>query len=250
MSIKVESFPETSRIWFHGEYKLVAYKGAEYGFFLPEFRRLAGCLSASVFKIDPDDASKEVAFNMNNSGSMVIATTIAREETEAVGYSTQRILQPPWESGVRVLYISTRLVRSEHQKSGLGTALLRCAHNLHDAPDIVAGRTQNPAVVRSYDESDLFRKLYPFDETYDVSPRIQRVLDYVALQIKHPTDPVTGLTKGAYKEGKSRSYDDGEAGSEVRAIYNRMINEFGLNSEEGDAIIIMGLKKGRTNFIE
>ena len=241
--------PTTSRIGDHGEYNLLGYKGVDYGYNLPAFRHIATVMFRETFQIEPVDALQEVAFNMNNGGSIVIATL--RNEGEAVAYSTQRLLRPR-DSGVRVLYISTRLVQPDHQKGGLGTALLRFAHNLHDAPDIVGGRTQNPAIVTSYYKSELFRKIYPFDDTYDKSESMQKVLEYVVSQTKDKNLPdlTTGLVEAVYKEGASKAYDDEKANPEVQKIYQRMTKEFGLKPENGDAIYILGIKKGWTNFVE
>lgn len=257
MGAPIESLPATSRIASHGEYNLLGYKSLEYNFYLPAFRRIAERGFTEVFDVDPTDALREIAFNMNNGGSIVIATL--RDTGEAIGYSTQRILRPPSEGWVRVLYISTRVVQTDHQRKGVGTALLRFVHNLHDAPDIVGGRTQNPAIVKSYMNSDLLTKLYPFDELYgrpqpmeeELTP-IQKVLRYVAAQTKdrHPVDLSTGLMKAVYKEGSSHAYDNDQASPEIQKIFIRMRCEFGVDPDNGDGLIVLGVKKGRTNFIE
>lgn len=244
---------ETSRIWTmpRGKYKLRAYKGIEFAFHLPRLKKIVAELSREVHAISERDAAEEVVYNMSNGGSIVIATLA--DSQEAVGYSTQRILQPT--IGVnrpRVMYISTRAVRTEHQKGGLGTALLQYANSLHAAPDIIGGRTQNPVVVRSYYQSGLFSRIYPFDRTYDQSQSVQAVLRYIVLQTRNrfPLDERTGLVREVYKEGKSRAYDNAKASPEIQALYTRMMQEFGLEPDRGDALHVTGITKGRLSFLE
>ncbi len=248
--IMAEGVPETSRFVTHGEYELRGYKGPEYAYHGPSFLHVAKQMFADVFHLNPDEAAKEVASNIRSGGSIVLATH--RPSGEIVAYSTQRILQPPFESGVRIMLTTTRLVLPEHWGNQLGPDMMRFAHILHDAPDVSAGRTQDPRVPRLYQKSGLLTGVYPFDKSYKDSPRMQRVLEYVADQMrpKRAVDLDTGLTKEIYGEGASRAYDNTVAPPELQAFYARMINEFGMNPEQGDALVIMGVKRGRTNFVE
>lgn len=243
--------PETSRIFSYGEYKLRGYKGITFEYYLRPLREVAADLSEEVLAISAKDAAEEVVSNMSRGGGIIIATLV--DTGEAVGYSTQRILQPfIGTNRPRVMYVSTRAVKPEHQRGGLGTALLQYANTVHDAPDIIGGRTQNPAVVRSYYQSGLFKMIYPFDKTYEESLLMQEVLRYIVAQTRHkyPVDERTGLVQAVYKDGKSSAYDNEQASPEVQEIYARMLR-FGLVLDNGDALHVTGIvNKGEQSFAE
>lgn len=253
MSMTLESLPATSRIMSYGEYQLLGYKGLDFEWHMRVLASYAKLLSSEVFGMVREDAAREVMFNMSNSGSIIIATV--RDTGEAVAYSTQRILEPVVDgSRIRVMYTSTRAVKCEHEGKGVGPATLQYAFSMHDAPDILGGRTGMAPVVELYSKSGLIAegKLYPFDRPYGESRAMQEVLKYVASQTreKHPINENTGLMEEVYDKDSDQVYDPEKASSRVQAIRERMIIEFGLRPMRGDAMIVLGVKRGWTRFVD
>lgn len=247
----IEALPATSRIMSYGEYRLLGYKGHDFGWHLRDLADFATHLSAEVFGMERKDVAREVMFNMNTGGSMIIATLI--DTKEAVGYSTQRVLEPTiYGSRVRVMYTSTRAIKKAHEGNGVGPATLQYAFSMHDAPDVLGGRTGMAPAVDVYYKSDLIAegKLYPFDRLYSESSTMQDILRYVASQTKErrPVDESTGLMEGVYDKDSENLYDPEKASPRVREIRERMISEFRLNPANGDALIVLGVKKGWTRF--
>lgn len=244
--------PETSKVHQHGtKYLLQAYDGSEFRFHVPVFRPIAAEISKVAFSIEKDvDALKEVGGNMAAGASIIFATLI--ETGEVVAYSTQRILKPPFEPGVRVMYTSTRAVVEEHRKNGLATALLTYANTLHGGPDILCGTTPNPEIVDLYERSGIIvpDTYSPRRRSYEEAPRLKRVVEYVVGQTKGSAVVMSpkGVLHGIYKDGWD-AYDNTTAKPETQETYAWM-ESLEYRQFNGDAIVIAGIKKGRTHFVE
>lgn len=249
----LERLPATGRIMSYGDYQLLGYKGPEFMWNSPVLATNARIISSEVFEMEREEAASEVTYNMKNGGSIIIATL--QSTGEAVAYSTQRILEPTIDGNrIRVMFTTTRAVKKGHDSKGIGPAMLQYAFSTHDAPDIIGGRTGMAPVIDMYYKADLIEegKFYPYDRYYNESHSMVDVLRYVNAQTKEkrPVNENTGHTPSVYDKDSERLYIPQKASVKVKEYRDRMINEFGVIPARGDALIVLGVKKGWTRFSE
>lgn len=251
MTMVERKLPATSRIMAYGEYQLSAYKGMDFEWNVGDLAEYAKSLSVKIFGLSREETAREVAANMRNGGSIVLATLTATEEV--VGYTTSRVLEPVIDGNpIRVHFTTTASVLPEHEIKGVGTAMKQFSYSTSGSPDILGGRTRKPPVVRTYYRSNLVEegKLYPLDKLYETSRNMWSVLRYVASQLwpRLEVNDKTGLIEGVYKD-ELDTYDYERASPEVRAIDAKM-REFGASPDTNNAIVLLGVRRGWTRFRE
>lgn len=243
--------PATSRIISYGEYQLLAYRGIDFEWNVGDLGGHAKVLSARVFGLSREETAEEVAANMRNGGSIVLATLT--ETQEVIGYTTSRVLQPTIEGNLtRVHFTTTALVIPQYENKGLGTVMKQFSYSISGSPDILGGRTRKPPVPRTYYKSNLMEdgKFYPLDRLYDTSRNMQLVLRYIALQLwpRLKVNERTGLMEGVYKD-ELDTYDYEKASPEVQAIDVKM-RALGVGPDTNNALVLLGIRRGWTRFVE
>lgn len=206
-----------------------------------EYHRVrASKLYLQILGFDPIRTSEDIRRNMQvgRGGSIYFARTLI-PDLQDVAFVSQRIMEV---EEARVLYVSTKVVLSEHQQSGLGTLFVEQANFRHN-PDVFVGRTQNPNIIRTLKRTGLFEKIYPIDGLYP--PEMEKTIEIVGEKTRNPgVNLRTGLCVGVYPPGESRAFVLDTDNDEVVKIYNIMTGEkIGMDPTNGDAIIYWALLK-------
>lgn len=283
MATTTERLPETGRMQDFGSYKLLGYADEDQKFNTAVLQGIARKIEMDVFGVERGYAIDDVAFNLRHNGSMTVA--INAETHEPIGYSSQQVLAPTLEGGRRrIMFTSTRAVLEDFQGGGIGPEIIRFSFNMHGAPDIVAGiMGWAPPVIAYYksgvvaelegeekkaaeariessgdDELDDIKKqlavvkLYPFFRRHDQSDLIEGALDAVLRQSRYKGisyDSETGLMKGLWEKDSSMLFRAEKSSRRVEVI-GKLLEDFNCKLLTGDAIVVIGPKRGWRAFLD
>lgn len=283
MSMVAERLPETGRMESYGRFLILGYADEDLRFNVGVLQSIARRIDMDVFGTEREHAAQDVAYNLRYGGSMTI---VARADThEAVGYASQRILMPVLEGNRRrIMFTTTRAIEKTLQGRGLGPETLRFSFNMHN-PDIVGGivgwappivayygsaviaelegsaRETAEAGVEVSDNDELNEikrqiarvKLYPFFRPYGESYLMQEAMEYVVGQSRYRSNPFnndTGLMKKLWDKDSTGLYDARKASLRTRVIGALLREEFDLDPTEGDAMVVLGPKRGWRAFVD
>lgn len=284
MTMATERLPSTGRRQDCGKYLILGYADWDMWFNKGVLLNIARQIEMKVFGVERDFAIQDVTFNFRTGGSMTVVADAVTEEP--LGYSSHRILAPMLEGNRRrIMFTTTRAIRKEFQGEGMGPETVRFSFNMHGAPDLVAGimgwappvcayyksgvvaelggeekRVVESAVELSgddeLDEINKMRattKLYPLFRRFNQSELITEAVEYTLKQSRYSGihyDPETGLMPGLWDKDSMMLYQADKASRRVEVIGEWLKNEFHCNPSNGDAILVMGPKKGWRAFID
>jgi len=138
----------------------------------------------------------------------------------------------------RFVYYS-RVIRKQYQGHGIAGRLLDQAIHKYK-PSVVGARSQNPAEILSFIRAMKrlgVQQVFPFDGrdggTNPMTGSLDeflRILDFTSI-----TDPITGVIRGAYPEGRLGDYAIDTSHRDIAEIEEYM-QQVGLSRENGDAL--------------
>lgn len=284
MAMALERLPATGRREDFGKYIILGYAQEDRLVNTAVLQNIARRIEAEVFGVERRYAIEDVAFNFRNRGSMTVA--VDRETEEPVGYSSQQVLAPILEGARRkIMFTSTRANKEVAQGDGLGPETLRFSFNMHDAPDIVAGimgwappvvaylkskvvdelegngRAAAEASIEPSGDEDLDRikrqlavvRLYPFFRRHSQSDLIAAALGYILRQTRYrgmPYDLDTGLMKRLWEKDSTLLFRAEKASRRTEVIGDILKDDFDCDPTTGDAIVVMGPKRGWRAFLD
>lgn len=284
MNTITERLPATGRMQDFGKYKILGYKDEDQRFNTAVLQSIARRIEMQVFEVERKYAIEDVAFNLRHNGSMTVAIDAATHEP--VGYSSQQVLAPILEGGRRrIMFTSTRAVIRDFQGEGIGPEIIRFSFNMHGAPDIVAGIVGWAPPIAAYyksgvvaelegeerkvaeagielsgdDELDEIKgqlavvKLYPFFKRHNQSSVMEEGLEYILKQSRYngiSFDPETGLMKELWEKDSTMLYRAEKASRRVEIIGELLVNDIKCNPTTGDAMVLMGPKRGWRSFLD
>lgn len=284
MTMITEKLPPTGRMQDFGKYKILGYADADQRFNTAVLQSIARRIEMEVFGVERKYAIEDVAFNLRHNGSMTVA--IDTETHEPIGYSSQQVLAPTLEGGRRrIMFTSTRAVIGDFQGEGIGPEIIRFSFNMHGAPDIVAGIMGWAPPVAAYyksgvvaelegeekkaaeaeiessgdDELDEIKrqlavvKLYPFFRRHNQSDLMSEGLEYILQQSRYKGVTFgleAGLMKGLWEKDSSMLFRAEKSSRRVEVIGKLLEEDFNCKLLTGDAIVVIGPKKGWKAFID
>ena len=183
------------------------------------------------------------------------------------------------------MFTSTRAIQTEHQAKGIGPETIRFSLNTHGNPDIVsaiigmspplAGYYEAGVIaeVEGSEKEDIGEKiestgdeelddinkqlalvrLYPIFRPYTESPLMQEALEAVYSQSRyrgHPFNKEVALLSGLWDKDSTKLFDPEKAGRRAAVIGGVLIDRFHMDPTQGDALVIMGPKKGWRAFVD
>ena len=143
--------------------------------------------------------------------------------------------------GKHVLWEDAICIRQALQGQGYASeALIHqvCSHFPEYNFGWLGGRTQNPQIFRRYAH---FGALYPFDQSYaeGSGPFVLAFLRQHITEVNEDwlrTDPLTGICKNIYPEGRLGNYT---IDLEKHERFEQMLNNWGFERSAGDAVIVV-----------
>ena len=196
----------------------------------PELAEILSSLNTCCFGFDKEPPLQETVDRLCRSHGLILL--VIEDNERPVGFATYELTMSSVGS---IVYQSRGLLR-EVRGQGYGSTFASTAVDLYQ-PRYVAGRTQNPLSVWSVVKSGRFSTVFPFDKSYASSRDATMALsELVAFRGQSgKVDAGTGLQPSSYSMGKLGDYQIDMRHPGVARVTRRM-SDFGLNTEQGDAI--------------
>lgn len=162
-----------------------------------------------------------------------------------IGAATAREVAIRTWQGYEDLLWETRAVKEGHRRLGLGKFFFQETLAFHHQANMIAIRTQSPAAIWSAREAGVFQegRLFPLDVRYGKDPRMQEVMMQLYYRFRRnalvPPYPDTGVVRGEYLK-ENIAYELDEEHAPTKEIYDRMVGEFKMNFQKGDAMYLVG----------
>ena len=147
--------------------------------------------------------------------------------------------------------MSTGTILSPYRRRGLGAKFLEIANVLYK-PDIIALRMRSGAAKECLRKSGLTEgPISPFERLFDEDSIMAGVLDLADKKTEHPkpVNKKTGRMEGVYPEGWDRAYKNDTKSKEANDADVQMHEEFDLEPDNGDAIIVAARVSGKLKHI-